>query len=115
MEDIVGIKVVDKNFGETGFITWGRVFDRVCSKDFLKFVAKNLNKFGIITPDSVTLCDNLQEISDLPYFYEGFFEFTQELIPHGKLYILWRSKKKQAIKKGESIYFLGFKNQEVKK
>ena len=115
MEHIVGIKVHDKVFGEVGFITWGRIFDRVDSDFLLKAINQHLDKFGITTPTSIELCDTLQELSAHPYFYEALFAFAQKTIPFGKSYQAWRNKKKKALERGEDIYFLGLAKKQQSK
>jgi hypothetical protein len=107
MEHIVGIKVNDKNLGEVGFLTWGRIFHPVDSELLLDTVQKHFSKFGIYYAETVVLCDTLQEISHFPYFYEGLFEFSQKIIPEGKKYRIWQESIMKALEKGEEIYFLG--------
>ncbi len=107
MEDLVGIKIVDKTFGIVGFITWGRIFNRVDPQPLLDIVTKHLSKFGIVAVESIEVCDTLQEISSLPYFYEALFEFSQRIIPEGKIYKDWQKNMSKALERGEGIYFLG--------
>jgi hypothetical protein len=115
MEDLVGIKVQDKILGTVGFITWGRVFDRVDSTEMLEALKLNLSKFGIHHLESITLCDTLQEVATFPYFYEGLFAFAQEKISYGKSYDTWCAKKKNAIIYGEDVYFLGIPQKDEQK
>lgn len=107
MEHLVGIKVKDALFGDVGFLTWGRVLHRVDPDSLLDAVRMHLTKFGIRNPESIELCDTLQEVAHFPYFFEGLFEFSQKIIPDGKDYKPWQNTMKKAIEKGEEIYFLG--------
>ena len=107
MEDIVGIKIKDKIFGQVSFITWGRIFHPVDPQLLLDNVIRHTPKFGIKNVEAIDLCDTLQEISSFPYFYEALFEFSQKIIPDGKRYNVWKNKMKRAIERGEEIYFLG--------
>lgn len=107
MENLVGIIVKDKNFGEVGFVTWGRVFDRVDPEPLLEAIKLNLKIFGIKELESIEVCDTLQEVSGFPYFYEAIFKFARDIIPKNMLYENWCKKKRQAILEGEDIYFLG--------
>lgn len=103
----MGIKIQDKVLGTVGFITWGRVFDRIDAQSLLDAVAKNSSKFGIQNLEKIELCDSLQDLSAFPYFYEALFAFAQENIQYGKKYEDWCAKKQKAILQGEDIYFLG--------
>lgn len=115
MEHLVGIKVRDKIFGEVAFMTWGRIFHPVDPQTLLETVTKHLGKFGIKSPESIELCDTLQEISNHPYFFEGLFEFSQKTIPYGRTYKKWQQDTAKLMIKGEEIYFLGLTNAQKKR
>jgi hypothetical protein len=112
MEHVVGIKVYDKVVGEVGFITWGRIFHPVDMQELCEIVQLHLPKFGIQESKEIQVCNTLQEVACFPYFYEGFFEFCQKIIPEGKQYKSWQKEREKALKKGEEIYFLGLNPQQ---
>lgn len=113
MDDIIAIKIVDKEQGEGAFLTRGRIFDAVNEEKIVKTIAQHCEKWRIRTPLSYKLCYSLADVSDYLLFFEGFFFFTQEKIPSTKtLYTSWLKKQKSLLKKGEQIYFLGFKKWE---
>lgn len=115
MEHIVGIKIQDKIIGTVGFITWGRIFHPVDSDELLAVVAKHTSKFGILHVLSIELCDTLQELAKLPYFYEALFEFSHNFALSANNYRTWKVDTKKAMKRGEEIYFLGLlKKQKLK-
>jgi len=111
MEDIIGIKFVDKIQGEGGVITWGRIFDNIDDKKLLEVVTKRLIRFNVKNIQSIELCYSLMEIANQPYFYECLTYFIQNPIPHGNAYASWVKKKRKALCNGNDILFLGFKNQ----
>ena len=47
MEDIIGIEVKDGIKGYCAFLTWGRIFARVESKELLDVIAKYFSRYGI--------------------------------------------------------------------
>lgn len=107
MEHIVGIKGKDTILGQAGFITWGRIFHPVDPQPLLDAVMKHIATFGLRNIESLELCDSLQEVAAFPYFYEALFEFSQNIIPGGKEYTSWKTKKKKEMQCGREIYFLG--------
>lgn len=111
MDDIVGIKFVDKKMGEGAVITWGRVFDVVSDKKLLEVVQQTLPRFGVYELQSIELCYSLLEISDQPYFHEQLSFFIKRPIIFDKTYKKWARKKRIALKNGREILFTGFKNE----
>ena len=111
MEDIVGIKFIDKIEGEGAVITWGRIFDNLDDKELLEVVKKRLIRFGAKNIESIKLCYSLMEIADQPYFYECLIYFIQNPIPFGDGHASWIEKKRKALCSGNDISFLGFKKQ----
>lgn len=110
MDDIIAIKIKDKVEGETGFLTFGRIFDRVDDKEIVSVVKSHCHKYGIDDIESIELCWQIQDVSHMRYFYEAFYSITQEKIPtNGKDYEEWVNQKKQSILYGDDIFFLGFK------
>jgi len=96
MEDIVGIKIIDKKKGEAAFITWGRLFDTIDDTELLNVVKKHFSRWGITELESIELCYSLVEIAYMPYFYECLIRFIQEPIPFGPKYDAWKKKKIKA-------------------
>lgn len=111
MEDIVGIKFVDKIEGSGAVITWGRLFHPVDDYQLLTVVKKKLAFYGAKDIQSIELCYALFEISDQPYFYECLSYFIQQPIPFGNRYESWVRKKRKALQRGQDIFFLGFEKQ----
>ena len=109
MDDIVALKVTDKNCGQAAFITWGRIFGAVDSQSLIKVVSKHLHHFGILQPEELELCYCLQDVKDFPNFYEALIYFAQRPIRFGvRSYPAWAKERKQAMLKGNEIYFLAF-------
>jgi len=111
MDDIVGIKFIDKKMGEGAVITWGRLFDSVDADELLDVVKKKLPNFGVHNLDSIELCYSLMEISDQPYFHEQLKYFIKRPIFFDNKYEKWVRKKREALKQGKEILFTGFKNE----
>lgn len=108
MEDIVGIKVVDKKKGAVAFLTWGRVFDRVDPGPLEKAVGMALSGFGFKNVKSVKVCHSLQDVADYTYFHEGLVAMSWKPIPFGKkTYKSWIIRMRRAIPQGKEIYYLG--------
>ncbi|MBP6869902.1 hypothetical protein KBC04_03405 [Candidatus Babeliales bacterium] len=111
MEDIVGIKFIDREEGQGAVITWGRLFHPVDDSELLVLVQKKLFHYGVKNIESIELCYALFEISNQPYFYECLSYFIQHPIPRGNKYESWARKKRKALRKGQDISFLGFEKQ----
>jgi|SRR3989339_408507 len=111
MEDIVGIKFVDRKKGEGAVITWGRLFDIISDKILLEVVKKKLPQFGVHDLESIELCYSLMEISDQPHFHEQLSYFIKRPIIFGITYKKWVRKKRIALQNGREILFTGFKNE----
>src|SRR3990167_1931720 len=111
MEDIVGIKFLDKIQGEGAVITWGRIFDNLDDKELLNVVKNRLVRFGAKDIESIELCYSLMEVANQPYFYECLIYFMQNPIPFGDGYASWVKTKQKALRDGNDISFLGFKKQ----
>ncbi len=107
MEDLVGIKVVDRVKGECGLITWGRLFGAVDEDALAQAVRPHLGKCGLRDVDLVQVCHSLGALSHHPYFYEALFEFAREKQPSSKRYAKWVKRKRKAVERGREIYFLG--------
>lgn len=110
MENIVGIKFVDKQRGEGAVITWGRLFDSVDDTELLEVVKKKLPSFGVYDLEDIEISYSLMEISDQPYFYEQLAYFIKRPVYFGNDYDKWKRKKREVLKKGCEILFTGFKN-----
>jgi hypothetical protein len=107
MEDIVGVRVVDRERGEFGFITWGRVFGPVEEAKLAAAVRISAERCGLGAIESVTVCESLQALSGHPYFFEALLEFAREAKPRGAGYVKWLAGKRKAVEQGREIYFLG--------
>lgn len=107
MEDIVLIKVINKNKKVFYFLTWGRVFDRTNEDSLINLIRPNLTKFRIKNVSSIKICDSLYEGSKSKYFYENFFKMCQSRIPFGKEYKVWQKTMSKKINEGKELYFLG--------
>lgn len=111
MEHIIGIIAHDTLIHDVGFMTWGRLFDRVDPQSVIDTLKDYLSKFGINNAKSIEVCNSLQETSHYLYFYEGLFELCQEIIPAtADEYTKWKDQKLQSMKNGEWFYFLGIPN-----
>ena len=107
MDDIVAIKVKDKEYGEGGFITWGRIFHTIDDKELLEVIKKYYSRWGKEL-ETIELCYSLGEIAYIPYFYEALIRIIQEPISFGPKYKAWKKKKQKALEEGNEIYFAGF-------
>ncbi len=109
LEDVVGIKVRDKNNGWFGFMTWGRLWHKTDDAELLACVQPFLAKCeGISEPVEVVLCVTLSEVKSAQYFYEGLIDFSRSPIPSGADYKKWLKAKRTGLKKyGTDLYFLG--------
>jgi hypothetical protein len=111
MENIVGIKFIDKKRGEGAVITWGRLFHPVSDKILLEIVKKKLPYFGVHNLESIELSYSLMEISDQPYFHEQLTYFIKRPIKFDSKHPRWIKRKREALKNGREILFTGFKNE----
>jgi hypothetical protein len=113
MEDIIAICVTEKDGASVAFITWGRLFDAVDETEILAAVERSLPRFGIRDSTELKVCDNLGEVAGERYFYEALFHFAAEF-DHGYInYESWRIDKRERVKAGKDIYFLGRRNSSV--
>jgi hypothetical protein len=113
LEDIIAIRVTEKDGASVAFITWGRLFDAVDETGILAAVERSLPKFGIREYTKLTVCDNLGEVAGERYFYEALFHFSAKF-DHGYVnYESWRIDKLECVKAGKDIYFLGRRNRRV--
>jgi hypothetical protein len=107
MEDIVAIRVRLESGVSRYFLTWGRIFDAVHESEFVDTIRPHVLRMVRDKTAAVELCDNLQEASQAPYFFEAFFKMCQEGIPYGPGHQDWRMKRQEALRAGKEIYFLG--------
>lgn len=107
MEDIVSIKIRDSDGTWYGLMTYGRIWARNDDRDLLRVVSQHLATFGIREPQSLELCDSLQQVSTAQYFYEALLSFASDPIPFGDKYDQWRVEKRRALEQGNGLYFLG--------
>ena len=76
VEDVVGIRIVDAKRGERALLSWGRIFDRVDPNQLLTRIRSILPGMGYHDVVELTLCDELSELRDFGYFYEGLIHFA---------------------------------------
>lgn len=76
MDDVVGVLMVDRVKGERGALCWGRLFDVVDPAELLVRVARAVRVFGLNDIVSISLCNDLAELSEFQYFYEGIISFA---------------------------------------
>ncbi len=113
MENVVGIKFIDKKRGEGAVITWGRLFDTVNADELLKVITKKLPDFGVHNLESIELSYSLMEISDQPYFHEQLTFFIKRPIIFNTKHSRWIKRRREALKNGREILFTGFKNEYI--
>jgi hypothetical protein len=108
MENIVAIRVTDAKGKRHFFLTWGRIFDSTKTDELFIAIKPHLQKFGVKGASKLYLCESLREAAQQKYFFEAFFELSQEKISFGiKTYPKWKAKQKARIKNGKGIYYLG--------
>lgn len=111
MENIVAIRIMDKEEGETGVLTFGRIFDTINPDHLLDIVRLNCPKFGVRNLQSMELCLTIQEVSHMRYFYESYANLLREYVKrptHSIDYDNWIEEKKRRMYCGQDIYCLGF-------
>lgn len=113
MENIIALRIRDKEKGEAAFLTWGRIFGNVDATQLCTILLKHLPAFNIHHPESIELCYSLNEVSHFPYFYEGKILFSQRIVVEKFLHDEWYAEKKKLLKKGNEIYFLGFASMNI--
>ncbi len=108
MEDIVALKVVLTKGPNQYFLTWGRLLDPIETEGLEELVRSHLSKFALPGPAaSITVCDSVREAAGARYFYEGFFQMCQHLIPIGEGHKQWAAQMLEKLKQGREIYYLG--------
>jgi hypothetical protein len=86
MEDIVAARVRDNSGKWYGFMTWGRIVDRIDDAWVEEIVLANARQCAIPEVVEVRVCDSLSEVATCRYFYEGLFHFANAGIPLGTSY-----------------------------
>ncbi len=76
MDDVVGVRIVDRVKGERGALCWGRLFDPVDPSELLERLTRALYVFGFRDIVSVSICHGLADLSDYEYFYEALIAFA---------------------------------------
>jgi hypothetical protein len=108
VEDVIAARVRDDSGKWYGFMTWGRIVDRIDSSWVEQVVRADANKCAIAEVAEVRVCDSLTEVSTCRYFYEGLFHFANAGIPFGPSYETWRKARLDELMKGTAdVYFLG--------
>jgi hypothetical protein len=107
MEDVVGIRLHDRQKGYWGVITWGRIWDRIDDSKLCEAIKNHAPQIGLTACDEVELCESLAEIASAKYFYEAIIAFASRPIPFGEGYEAWREERKREISEGREIYSVG--------
>jgi hypothetical protein len=108
MEDIVAARVRDHSGKWYGFMTWGRIVDRINGSWVEEVVLANARKCAIPEVAEVRICESLSEVAGCQYFYEGLFHFANAGIPFGPSYESWRQDRQDEFEQGTfPVYFLG--------
>jgi hypothetical protein len=108
MEDIVAARVRDSSGKWYGFMTWGRIVDRIDDSWIQQLAHAHASKCGIKEVVDVRICDSLSDVAACQYFYEGLFHFANAGIPFGSSYEIWRQDRLSEFKQGTiDVYFLG--------
>jgi len=79
MDDVVGIRVVDDKRGEFGVLSWGRVFGAVDENTLRDKVVAALEGMGVGAITAAEVCNDLGELQDFEYFYEGLISFSSQM------------------------------------
>jgi hypothetical protein len=107
MDDVIGVRVRDAKRGWVGFVTYGRLWDRVDPANELAAISAHFSTFGIKEPVDVRLCDSLQELASAKYFYEALLTFAWQPVPFGPGYEAWRAEMRSAVENGKHIFYVG--------
>lgn len=108
MEDIVAAKVRDRAGKWYGFMTWGRIVDRIDDSWIVDVIRADAGRCGIGDIAEILVCDSLIEAAACQYFYEGLFHFANCGVPFGPYHETWRLARLDEITQGSpDIYFLG--------
>jgi hypothetical protein len=108
MEDIVAARVRDSSGKWYGFMTWGRIVDRIDDAWVEEIVLANARQCAIPEAVEVRVCDSLSEVATCRYFYEGLFHFANAGIPLGTSYEAWRQDRLAEFEQGTArVHFLG--------
>ena len=105
MENVVGLKARRDDRRWVGFMTWGRVVDRVDDTWLIDALRSDLQAFGIPQDAEIVVCDTLQDVSECPYFYEALLDFAHRGIPRGKKYEKWRARRAKDVESGAKIFY----------
>jgi hypothetical protein len=107
VDDIVAVAIKLESGEHRYFLTWGRIFDRIDGsrlEELAMQAAGHVQLEG--TAVSAHLCDSLQEAAGERYFYESFFEISQQPIRRDD-YEAWKAEKAKALAEGHGWYYLG--------
>ena len=111
MHNIVAIKIIDRDEGETGVLTFGRIYDEVDHESLLNIIRMHCPKFGVRNLEKMEVCWTIQEVSHMRFFYEAYAKLLKEYLKtptHSVDYDNWVEEKKRRIYCGQDIYSLGF-------
>jgi hypothetical protein len=104
MDDVVAVELVRPPLRHY-YITWGRIFDPASAEaELLAMVASSMPSVG---PGDGRICSLLREAAEAPYFYEALISFGRRPIPLGDAYESWQEERRDAMRRGKEIYYLG--------
>ena len=108
MHDVVALSISEPLVGTHYVLTWGRVFDVIDPAELEEVVTMHALSFGILDPRKARVCESLKDASNAKYFYEAFYDISQEKIPLGKsTFPKWRALMRKELKAGKQIWYCG--------
>jgi hypothetical protein len=79
LEDVIGIRFFDRQRGEHGILSWGRLHDPVDDTVLLERIRALLLAMGFHDIQEIAICDELGELSAFKYFFEGLLVFSAQM------------------------------------
>jgi hypothetical protein len=108
MEDVVAVRVQDNTGKWFGFMTWGRLRDRLDETWVIEAVANVAKTCAMNGVGEARVCSSMHEVANCQYFYEALFQFSNAWVLPGKSYKGWHRKRLKELDKGfPTVYFLG--------
>lgn len=108
MEDIVAVEVLLDDGSSRYFLTWGRIQSNVDPTPLESIVFEHASAFALSgAAVRAMVLPNLSAAVAGPYFFEGFFEMCQRVIPTDEGYEAWRREMDARMHAGKEMYFLG--------
>jgi hypothetical protein len=79
LEDVIGIRFFDRQRGDCGILSWGRLHDPVDGTVLLGRIRALLPAMGFHDIQEIAICEELGELSAFKYFFEGLLVFSAEV------------------------------------